>query len=205
MKSGSKGGMVSLEALCYALIEATTWNEHLGIPHTYNQKDFMLNYIEKSKSNKMEPKYESCRRDQPDAQIWVKESNLFNETGNEDKFNDEIFPFKITKLIVKNSSGFNDDPRCRMTEREELYPGYEKLYDPERQIERFPLPWLVNYKSRCEIENTKGITYKDLAKGIFSVKSGKRDNWYELFIFAGIDFDIENKELYITLKFDHGS
>jgi len=207
---GQNDCIVSLNALCYAIIDSTTWNEHIGMAPTYNQKHFRLEYTKylhrkRNFTSILPAEIEVRRREEPDEEIHIKKTNLFNEKGNELNFNDEIFPFKITKLIVENSSGYNDDPRCRINEREELYPEYKVLRDRESHSERFPLPWLVNYEPRCEIENIEGITYKDLAKGIFSVKSGKRDTWYELFMFAELNLDTKNKKLYINLEFDHGS
>ena len=103
---------------------------------------------------------------------------------------------KVTRLIVHNLRGWNDDPRCRGTHYDD--PGF----DPEI----IKKEWYDNYTDIVKIE--KEITLDDIANSIFTVKSGKLDDTYEMFIRANCKYtnitDTEI-ELYINLEFDHGS
>jgi hypothetical protein len=92
----------------------------------------------------------------------------------------------VIKLIIDNSNGWNTDERARGD-------------NPE---------WYDNYDDKYEIIKEDGISLNDIANGVFSVKSGKLDNNYELFMRAYCSMKEYKKrelELNITLKFDHGS
>jgi hypothetical protein len=93
-------------------------------------------------------------------------------------------PKRITALYIDNVSGWNNDTRST---------GKEDKKD---------------YKDYYRVSKQHGITLHDIIDGVFSVKSGKCDDNYELF--ANVKTNVErnvkgNLELNLVLEFDHGS
>lgn len=89
-----------------------------------------------------------------------------------------MFPEKY-KVVLYNSSGFNDDVRG------------SDLTDIK-----------LDY---CAIYVLPNNTYKSLCDGLYRIKSHKFDKWYELYIRARIKIDDTANTINISVAFDHGS
>lgn len=93
----------------------------------------------------------------------------------------------VKKLFVKNTEGWNPDPRCSNIQCDDF-------------IEQ-PAWWTGTYS----FERDSGITMCDLVESIFHIKTNPKDTNYELFTNAHIRKLTKEGELHIDLEFDHGS
>jgi len=106
---------------------------------------------------------------------------------------------KISELEIYNTSGWNKDPRTR--------GNYDYYLDDRDDTNIINKEWYRNYSDIYKIIRKEGITMNDIANGVFSVKSGKDDNNYELFTNAEckIKDNSGSIQLNIFMDFDHGS
>lgn len=159
-------------------------------------KDYQINIFEKSSNNDYDNDYDNGfitynypKNDEP---LIV----LYKESGLSKDFK------KLTNLQIDNLSGWNRDPRVRSSTISDDDSDEEDWHKVKRDKN-----WFKNYSDTYNITKNE-ITLNDITNGVFSVKSGKLDNNYELFTNAWCN-TIKNSDgnatLDITLKFDHGS
>jgi hypothetical protein len=116
-------------------------------------------------------------------------------------------------LIMINDAGYNHDIRSRAEEYAELFGLNEDAVresDTENvffhQHPKLKQPfWYANWQPIYKFDShDRGITFKDLAIGLSQIKSGKKDDNYELLSSVHIsqpNFDT----IQINVDFDHGS
>lgn len=115
----------------------------------------------------------------------------------------------ISAVTLVNSSGWNEDVRCR---RVDVVRGDLKrlhLTEAELVVERDvldeclcePAAWYEDFVT--EITITSPLTWAKLFEAYLRVKSGRNDGWYELLNSA----EIQTMDGHVTIKlsFDHGS
>lgn len=99
----------------------------------------------------------------------------------------------ITKMTVKNMTGWNRDPRVRCWH----------LDDDDEEECGDDISWYSDYSDTFETNNKDGITLDDIVKGVFEVKSGKYDNMYEFLTMATCEIvNNNNNHLKVYLYFN---
>lgn len=106
---------------------------------------------------------------------------LNKSTFNQKKLKDITFDF-FDKITIFNCAGINQDERG------------VRILDT-----------VLHFWPKYEIINKNGaeISLKDIAIGLYKVKSHKFENWYELYV--GHEITFKNNKAIITIDFDHGS
>jgi len=118
------------------------------------------------------------------------------------------------RLHMINSRGFNFDLRSRASEYAELFElDEDDVHDEGGEDDDFfedhpdleQPEWYVNWTGESKRTSENGIiTYRDLARALSDIKSGKQDSYYELFANATVSFPDE-ETVRIDVNFEHGS
>lgn len=158
------------------------------------------------------------------------EKNPFDEYGNGFLTNQDKYPLndeplilnyeyyrdnfvKITDLKIYNTEGWDTNYRCRdgYDHNNKYFIQDEKEY--ALKSKNINKKWYLNYSDSYSISK-ENITLNDIANGVFAVKSGKLDHYYENFTTAYCKVETKSyknnlKEnevcLDIILNFEHGS
>lgn len=125
----------------------------------------------------------------------------------------------ITKLVITNDSGVNDDSRSHQgysiyqksneeTIKRKAFCSNDSVvstYDEEYNYDYDDIRTMDYklYNKKWETTNKEGITWGDIMEGVMNVKGSKSDFWYELIGCASVK--IVDKTFYINLDLDFGS
>lgn len=119
----------------------------------------------------------------------------------------------VTKLVITNDHGVNDDSRSHRgdclydaqdqeTIRRKAFRGNDDEDEDDDDDEYRTLDYKY-YNKKWETCNTEGVTWGDIMEGVMNVKGSKSDFWYELICEATAK--IVDNTLYIELDMDFGS
>jgi hypothetical protein len=119
------------------------------------------------------------------------------------------------RLHMINTRGFNHDIRSRASEYAKLFNldedevhndgGDEDDFFADNDDLDQP-EWYAHWTGESKYTSPKGIiTYRDLARALSEIKSGKQDSNYELFTKVALSFLPDEQTVQIKVHFDHGS